>query len=344
MRPWFYIHVAIIVALLGVVAWRAEVWHWQEAFSDFDIGLTVAAALLSVPIALLLALRSYLIINRLGYSVRILSLVPITLVGLMTGALTPAYAGDFVRAPLFHRHYAIPVSEGSAIVVYERAYSFLVLALTTAASAVALAVLESELAQMIALGSAAFLAILTALLARPISLIPRALRMLAESGNPRRRRVLARLVSPVENFLETGGQLLSMVRLSVLVTAASLAIFAAMAAQLWLVAASLGLDLGPAEVWLALGTSLLAGMLSLLPLGLGSSDATLAVILTRYGSQQIAASSAVLFRVVYNMPLVLAGALSYLLIQSRASGRAVPEATGTSSGTKERPGPLSPRG
>jgi hypothetical protein len=91
-----------------------------------------------------------------------------------------------------------------------------------------------------------------------------------------------------------------------------------MAVQLWLVVEALGLRLSAAESWMALGTSLLAGTATLLPLGLGTLDVTLAAVVgaNEHGFAA-GAAAAVLFRATATLPVGLAAAGSYVYLMLR---------------------------
>ena len=95
-------------------------------------------------------------------------------------------------------------------------------------------------------------------------------------------------------------------------------IFATYTAQLWLVAASLGVTLDPLATWGALGLATVAGILSLLPFGLGATDAVLATLLVSMGVPASAAGAITFgYRLVATLPLGLIGAASYGWLSAR---------------------------
>jgi uncharacterized membrane protein YbhN (UPF0104 family) len=95
-------------------------------------------------------------------------------------------------------------------------------------------------------------------------------------------------------------------------------VFAAYTGQLLLVAAAIGRPLDPVAAWGALGLGIIAGVVSLLPFGLGSTDLVVAGLL---GVTGIPAAEAVAitfgYRIVSTLPLGLFGVASYALLSAR---------------------------
>ena len=95
-------------------------------------------------------------------------------------------------------------------------------------------------------------------------------------------------------------------------------VFAAYTAQLWLVAWSVGITLDPVAAWGALGLATIAGVLSLLPFGLGATDLVLAAMLTSLGVPPPAAGAIAFgYRLVSTLPLGLLGTVSYAWLSAR---------------------------
>ena len=83
-------------------------------------------------------------------------------------------------------------------------------------------------------------------------------------------------------------------------------VFASYTGQLLLVAAAIGQAIDPAAAWGALGLAIIAGVVSLLPFGLGSADLVLAGLLGRRRCARAeAAAIAFGYRVVSTLPLGL---------------------------------------
>ena len=90
-------------------------------------------------------------------------------------------------------------------------------------------------------------------------------------------------------------------------------VFAAYTAQLLLVAAAIGVSRwNRPSAWGALGLGIVAGVVSLLPFGLGSTDLVVAGLLTVAGVPSAEAVAIVFgYRIVSTLPLGLLGVASY---------------------------------
>jgi uncharacterized membrane protein YbhN (UPF0104 family) len=99
------------------------------------------------------------------------------------------------------------------------------------------------------------------------------------------------------------------------------AIFAIATLQLWLLARSVSQAIRPEEAWTVYGASQLAGVASLLPLGLGAADGSLAALLRRMGTTfEQGTVVAILVRATMTLPLGVMAVASYLYLV-RISGR-----------------------
>ena len=104
-------------------------------------------------------------------------------------------------------------------------------------------------------------------------------------------------------------------------------VFASYTGQLLLVAAAIGRGIDPAAAWGALGLGIMAGVVSLLPFGLGSADLVLVGLLGVAGVPTAeAAAIAFGYRVVSTLPLGLAGVASYAFLSARLPHGHVTEA------------------
>jgi uncharacterized membrane protein YbhN (UPF0104 family) len=91
------------------------------------------------------------------------------------------------------------------------------------------------------------------------------------------------------------------------------AMFAIAMLQLWLLARSVSHAIRPEEAWTAYGASQLAGIASLLPLGLGAADGSLAALLRRMGTTfEQGTVVAILVRATMTLPLGLMALASWL--------------------------------
>jgi uncharacterized membrane protein YbhN (UPF0104 family) len=118
-------------------------------------------------------------------------------------------------------------------------------------------------------------------------------------------------------------------RLSVIFAGLTIAIFATVVCQLWLIADALSVRLSAGEASLAVGGSIAAGIASFLPLGLGVLDWTMAALLENAGATVgTATAAAILYRAMNSLPAGVLGVVSYayLVIRlRRTSGGPLPE-------------------
>jgi uncharacterized membrane protein YbhN (UPF0104 family) len=131
----------------------------------------------------------------------------------------------------------------------------------------------------------------------------------------------ARTTSTIARVDATVGALLTNpARLIVFAGTTSL-VFCAYTAQLWLVAQATGVTLDPFAAWGALGLSIVVGVVSFLPFGLGATDLVLATLLVSLGAST-AASGAIVFgyRLTATLPLALAGTGAYAFLSATLPG------------------------
>ena len=305
-------HGTVALGLFGLVLWRAEPGALGDEYSGIDVPSVVGAVALNVPLIALLALRGRLTLAGLGHDIGFWPVLPITTLANVVGALTPAAAGDLIRTPFFKERHDVSYADGLATVIYERGLSLFVLALSTGVAAAwsTLAVAWAAAVTAAAVG--------VAVAAPPVAAIVlswfRPALNRADAG-AEARSLVQRGMAALGRSLEA---LLSLLRhrpTNTIVTIANVAIFAVMAFQMWFVGRALGLGLSPAEAWMVAGTGMLAGIVTFLPLGLGTMDATIAAMVGTIQSDFSAgAAVAVLMRLTVTLPLGLAAVASLLYL------------------------------
>jgi uncharacterized protein (TIRG00374 family) len=138
---------------------------------------------------------------------------------------------------------------------------------------------------------------------------------------PRRVRSIAARLAAVDDLLTT---ILTSRPGAAAFIATTLAVFVLFAAQLWLVLAALGSPLSLVGVWAALGLSIVAGVISALPFGLGAADVVLVVLLGAQGLPATdAGAAALLLRLTSTLPLGIVGTAAW--IQLTGGQRVEPE-------------------
>jgi uncharacterized membrane protein YbhN (UPF0104 family) len=297
------------VLVLGYVLSLADLERVGDLISDANAGLLVLAVLLNIPIAGLFGVRAQLVLRALGYTVPSRVGVPVAVIGNVAGALTPLSAGELLRALLLRSHADIRTDDAVVVVLFERAASLYLLVVSTGVAAA-----------YVFLAPYAFAACVAA--AAVLMIAPTVAARVPGNGTPNdteagyRARLRASTRSVVRLFSASG--------LIARWWAITLGVFGLTALQYWLVARSVadGVDFG--ESWTAYGASQLAAIASLLPLGIGSGDGSLAAILDGFGTTfDEGAAAAVLLRAASTLPLVIiaGGAYPYLRWSDR-HGRA----------------------
>ncbi len=313
MSRWRLLHASIAVALLALIVWKTGIGDVRRVLADVDPWLLVAVALLNLPIALIYPLRAHFVLRRLGADVAPRVLAPAAILGNVAGSLTPASSGELLRTAVLRSHADLPVEDGLALVLYERALSVWIMAAGTAV-VVSFVALDAALAVAVA-------AVALALAMLPVA-GPWLLDLLPAAGEDERPGVLRSLLRRLQRVAGRLRLLLGDRRLLALWSLLTAAIFAITTLQLWLLARSVSHAIRPEEAWTAYGASQLAGIASLLPLGLGAADGSLAALLRRMGTTfEQGTVVAILVRATMTLPLGLLAVASYLYLV-RISGHA----------------------
>lgn len=323
MNVWRLAQIAAVVALFGFLIARSDPGAMGDAVGDADVTLLAAAASLTVPVVILFGVRSAFVLARLGHNVDARTALPIAIVGNVAGSLTPASSGEIIRGVLLRSRGGVAGRDGAALVLFERGMSVYIMAVTTALTAVSLA------APLLALPA-------IVLAAAPMLLLPGFI-LQATSRALHAGRVGGTNQSARFNNLREGiDNVVTLARDTGLVaswSSVTIVVFGITVTQYWLVARALAGGVAFSEAWVAFGASQLVGIATLLPLGLGSSDATLAALLRRFGlTLDQAASGAVLVRAVNTVPLIAIATAAYLYLQAQHSPPRTP-----SEGSGKRP-------
>lgn len=302
------------VGVLGVLLWRAGPAHVGAALTRLSIPALMLTLALNVPITLVRAYRTRLILDRLGHRVGWGSLVRAQLAGQTLSSLTPAASGDLVRAWLWRRDDEVPATKGVAAVVYERILSLaLLIAVGAAFYAPSLGgpLLTAGICAGAALAIAVPLALTHVQLVRAASkaLLVQAARL---PGLSRRTKALQRMGGDV-------GTLAADVQLLTTFSLTTLIVFVLSGLQVWLLVAGMNGTVSVAAAVGIYGLSQAGGSLSALPFGLGPADAVVVGLLLRTGTAFGAGTTvALLLRGTVTLPIGLAAAAAM-------AGRARPE-------------------
>jgi uncharacterized membrane protein YbhN (UPF0104 family) len=301
------------VALLGLVIWRSRIW---EAGATLGVvsGLPLLAALvLAAAPPFLWAIRSAHLLESAGDRVPVGALVPMTTFANTINNLTPGSVGEFVRLYLLRIQLGVGYSTGGAVILIER---FVALAYLTASSLVAWIAVQAHVAGPVIIAVLAAVAVGPGVSyrfgLRPIAWLAAA--PLARVAGLRASGLVGALLTAEGTIARLLTDPLVLLRFAIV----SAALFAVMATQLMLVADALGVALEPLAAWGALGLAVTAGVLSLLPFGLGAADIVLVALLGALGIAAAPATAIAFgYRLVATLPVTLAGVASYAWLSVR---------------------------
>jgi len=294
--------------MVGVVVYLSHPADILPTLQRLGLGTVVEVLVLNLPVLGLRCWRADLVLRRLGRRVPTHRMVAVQLVGQTASALTPAASGDFVRAWLWRRDDEVPLSVGAATVVFERIFSFGLLA--------AVAVLLISFPRFGLPGWALVATGLTAATLAPY---------LFSHASSRSDRWLEKFISRLPWFggsstrvLRALGELraiLASPSLLLMAGAATIAIYALSGLQLWILADVLGHHSAITQMVATYAISQVGGIVSTLPFGLGSADVVAVGAMARYGVDvSIAAVVVVLSRVLATLPMAIASIPAYLLL------------------------------
>ena len=299
------------VAFIIARSHPAEAW---EAVEGTNFLFVVPALLLNLPVVLLTPVRSGLILDRQGHRVRASVLLPAAILGFVAGGITPGASGELLRAEALRRRAGVPFETSVVTIIYERLLAFYLMGLSTATLLVRAA--APEVLQLPVLAAGATLCLLPWLLA--LALTP-VLNSPIRTGNSLPARILRSTLAAAVRVQLLMRDLDLLVRCT-LVNAATLFL---LALQLWLLAKGVAGGIAFDEAWIALGVSMMAGVASLVPFGLGALDGSMAAVLDAQGmTLEQGGLVALLIRATATLPLIVVAFACYLFLH-----RTVPRET-----------------
>lgn len=303
----------ISVALLALVIWRSGLLAASGTFASAKPAPLLAALALCLLPPVLWAVRSAGLLSASGHPVPVTALVPMTTFANTINNLTPGSMGELARLYLLRVYHAVDYATGGAVILIERLVAIGYLATS---ALIAWIGVQRDLPLPLVLAAMAVLVAVPGIAYR-LGLRPIAWFIaypIRRVGGGRWPGVIAGLLAAEHRV----GRLLtdppSLLRFAVV----SAAIFAVAAVQLSLVAAAFGAEIAPLAAWGALGLSIVAGVISLLPFGLGVADLALVGLLGALGLEPAtAAAITVTYRLVSTLPTALLGVASYAWLSAR---------------------------
>jgi uncharacterized membrane protein YbhN (UPF0104 family) len=316
---------SISFALVALVAWRSRAWELGDRFGGSDGRPILLAIALNLVILVAWAARSSNLLAGAGRPVGIRPLIPMTAFANTINNVTPGSVGELVRLYLLRAHHAVGYTTGAAVVVVERVVA---LGLLAASAAILWAAWWLGVWPPLAAAAIVLITLLPSAVyrvgIRPSQLI-RFLPLAPLLGRERwdgAGRALERVDTAVAELLVDP-------RRAIAFGVWTAIVFTTYTSQLLLVATAIGQTIDPMAAWGALGLAIVAGVLSLLPFGLGSADLVLVGLLGVTGVPAAeAAGIAFGYRVVSTLPLGLAGVASYAFLSARLPHGHASEAAG----------------
>lgn len=317
---------AAVLAIFAFLAWRLDIDSLLEAIGEIDPSTAIAVIALNLVTAFLFGVRSRVALRRLGHDLPFDLVLAAAVVGNVAGALTPASSGELLRAVALKSHANVSYKDGAALVVFERGLSLYMLILGTLVG-VAVYAAPPVLATVAVLAGVAALA-LPWLCSPLLSSLPAP----SPDGNGWPHRIHAYIADIAVQLRRLFGHAPTMLAW----TAITAAGFGVVTLQFWLLAHALEDTITPLEAWIGFGGSQLAALVSLIPLGLGASDASLAAILDRFGMTfENGAAVAVLVRATATLPLIILAATSWLYLARKTPIEQVREEATHATGARE---------
>jgi uncharacterized protein (TIRG00374 family) len=316
---------SIAVALLAFVAWRSRAWELGERLGAADGRPIVLAIALNAVILVAWAVRSSDLLAGAGRQVGVRALIPMTALANTINNITPGSVGELVRLYLLRAHHGVGYTTGAAVVVVERVVA---IGLLAASATILWVAWWLDLSPWLAAIALVVVAALPSLVYR-LGIRPSRLLGWLPLGRLFGRERWSAIGGTLERVDAAVADLLVDPRRAIVFSACTAIVFIVYTSQLLLVAAAVGQEIDPLAAWGALGLAIVAGVLSLLPFGLGSADLVLVALLGVAGVPPAqAAAIAFGYRIVSTLPLGLAGVASYAYLSARLPHGHMSEAAG----------------
>lgn len=300
LGPW-----AIGLAVIIFIFIQIGVSDFNDSLKTIDVWPAATVVALNLPLLILVTLRSRLVLTHMGHAMPATQLFSTVTLGFVAGSFTPGASGELLRTQALQGNAGLSAHDAFALVVFERALSFYLLVLTGAiGAAVLLLPFWAAAPAAILLASLCFLPLAAS---RILRLMP------APSAEPVTLR--QRVLFHIRTTLARIEYLLNDRRLLFVWSSVTLATFALLAVQFWLLGRSAqgGGDVSPLEAFVAYAASSVMGIVGLLPLGLGTADASLVAVLTNSGlTSDQALVVTVLMRATITLPLVIVATAAYV--------------------------------
>lgn len=302
---------ALALLVLAALAFTLRKIEWSAVGAALAqarlLPLALATGLVAAPLGLR-SLRAHALLRAVGHGgVPFGRAAAVTIFGFSMSSLTPGGSGDLLRVGAL-APYGVAPATAAALVVYERALDVVVMA-----SLLVVALAVDWLAPAQATLVVALLAFALALTGVAAARSRRALSALA-----------ARLPAPIARLAphDAVARVLLAPRVLARAFATTALVFASEALRPWLVLEALGLELGPLAAYSIFTLAWLAGLASMLPLGVGSWETAAVWAFALYGvDASRGAAGAALLRAGVTLPAIVAGVLAMFALRRGPGAR-----------------------
>jgi len=305
---WRLVQIPIVLSLFAFIAWQLDLSAIRRDLGEIEPWRIAAVVTLNLPVALLFTTRSHLVLRKLGHRIRPSLLLPVAVLGNVAGAITPGSVGEVLRADALSSHARVDARDGAALVLFERAMSMYLMTLGALAAAGATWLATAPAAVSIAASAAGLVAPFIAG------------RMFArlERVEVRGAGLLRRGLSRLQDLSGRLRLLLGDWRLVAAWSIQTVAIFALNTLQFWLLARGVSGSIRFEEAWIAFSLPTLIGVASLIPLGLGAFDGSVAAAFDRLGTTlEEGTVVAVVVRAAISLPMLALALTSYIYLARR---------------------------
>lgn len=307
-------------ALLLIIVWRSGLWEASAELPPLASEPLVLALALNGVVIVLWGVRMGRLLASAAQPIPGRAAVTLSAMAYAVNSVTPASTGELLRALVLKHRYGVDYATGGGVILIERIGALYYLA----SSALAVWVVRAANLPPVTIAPVWLLLAYAPLIVgrthlRPGSAIRLAVAITRQPWSPRVGDASQRLDRTITEAL---GRIVPLSAFA----ATSAGLFACFGLQLVLVASAIGAHLDPVLAWGSLGVAMTAGVLSMLPFGLGATDVVLASLLSSVGLSPIqAGATTIAYRLVSTLPLGLTGVAAYWLELARPRASVEPE-------------------
>lgn len=294
--------------------------------SKLSIEAVCVYILLSFLIILLFSLRTFYLLKSIGYNTSVNTLLLVISSSLLLSNITPGRIGELVKPYLLKKKLSIPQSKGLALVVFERVYDMISLLLFSSIGLLLLIGegISGEIAYLAVGTLLIFILIILALIfsllnksfaKRIYSFVSHFLKKLPilnkrlEGVDNSITKISLSFYSAVALFSKDRENIIKMFLISIVVLLLD-------ALRIYYVLDFLGIHLSYLVIISMNSLSILMGIISTLPGGIGSMETSATVLFSYFGTEtRLIGSGIIIVRSMQYAFLMLVGVISFLILK-----------------------------